>query len=141
MKAKCRFHRDYTIELVTELEPQIKRASQRWSVPPLLQVFMTLEYLASNIFMDTVGELFGVDKSTASRVICRVVELLYRKAGDEVCFHDEETTRKPTQEIYQQFGLPNIVGLIDGILVKIARPIEDEEGYIGGKLSNHSTYR
>ena len=130
---KFRFRREFILQLTNQLEPELKTEKRYYTAPPCLQVLIVLKYLASNTLMDTTGELFGVDKSTVSRVVSRLLKILHRRASRAVCFHDVDTAKQTVKTIYNKWGIPNIVGFIDGTLIKIARPHKDEEVYVGRK--------
>lgn len=82
--------------------------------------------------------LFGPRKSTVSRVAKEVVELVNEKMDLLIAWPEENGIRiaKGFEDI-GDLRMPNVAGAVDGTLIKIVTPTEDEHQYVD-RHNNHS---
>ena len=116
----------------TKFLPRRKEAN---SLSTEEQVLITLRFLASGSFLEVIGDTFGsYDKSTVSRVVCRVTQALAAKVNDFIKF---PATRAERDEIKQGMfkvgGFPCTIGCIDGTHVRIKSPSQNESDYVNRK--------
>ena len=93
-----------------------------------VQVLITLRFLASGCFLEVIGDTFGsYDKSTVSRVVRRVTQVLAAKVNDFIKF---PATRAERDEIKQGMfkvgGFPCMISCIDGTHMRIKSPSQNE---------------
>ena len=80
---KCRFQRQFIFELAEEVSQDIEFSLPRKrSLTPVLQVCLALRFYATGSFQSVVGELIGVDQSTACPAITRVADALMLRVLD-----------------------------------------------------------
>lgn len=86
-------------------------------------IFATLHFLATGSILRVVGDLGGIDKSTASRAINVVLRCIARLRADYV---EMPTTQEEIDEIRQGFynisRFPRCIGALDCTHVKIISP-------------------
>lgn len=114
---KFRFPRAFIYQLTGELEDNIKHpAARKGSLPPVLQVCLALRFYATGATQGVIGDLFGVDQSTASRTITRVTNALYGQCGDHITMPTQAEATQQTIKFYQQCGFPGIFQFVLFIL-------------------------
>ncbi|KAH3730466.1 hypothetical protein DPMN_056454 [Dreissena polymorpha] len=90
-------------------------------------IFIGLRYLATGDFYSEVGDLHGVSKSTVSRVLGSFLDVLNEQL-DNIKFPMSPEERQAIKlEFYQKSRIPGVIGAIDGTLVPIIGPHENEE--------------
>ena len=97
------------------------------AIPAINQIFSALRYYARGSYQSVVGDSFGVPRSTVSQIIARVTSAICRYRNNYIQFpatQNEITAMK--QEFYGIAQFPNVTGAIDGTLVFIRAPVEDE---------------
>ncbi|XP_061191662.1 putative nuclease HARBI1 [Saccostrea echinata] len=103
-----RFVPETIMFIVGLIQDQLLYDSQRNNtLTPLYQVLVALRYFATGSFYITLGDTLSVSKSTAGRAVRRVTDLLCT-----------------------QLGFPSIVGCVDGTMIKIIAPAENESDYL-----------
>lgn len=130
---KFRLPRDVIMQLTDELTDQIQHANRLGSLPPLMQVLLTLRFYASGAFQDVCGELISVSQHTASRTIRRVTAALLHTVNQWICFPNEEEASTQKRKFAERHGFPNVFGCIDGTHVAIQAPAIDEWQYVNRK--------
>ena len=117
--------------IADDLEPHSQR---NHAIPAINQIFCALRYYAMESYQSVVGDSFGVHRSTVSRIIARVTSAICRYRNNYTQFpatQNEITAMK--QEFYDIAQFPNVIGAIDGTLVFIRAPVEDEHLYVSHK--------
>ena len=70
LRARYRFRRESILFITNLVAGDISRNTRRnHALPPLHQVLIALTFYASGSFLQVMGDTFGVDRSTVSRVI------------------------------------------------------------------------
>ena len=93
-----------------------------------------LRYYACGSFQHVVSDSIGIDQSSVSRIVTRVTNKICQVRGRFIKFprtREEITTTKQTFYDIAQF--PNVIGAIDGSLISIQTPDEDEHIYVSRK--------
>ena len=114
--------------IADDLKPHTQR---NHAISAINQIFCALQYYATGSYQSVVGDSFGVHRSTVSRIFARVTSAICRYRNNYIQFsatQNEITAMK--QEFYDIAQFPNVIGAIDGTLVFIRAPIEDEHLYI-----------
>ena len=99
----------------------------------VLQLFITLRYLATGTFQSTVGELIGVSQATASRTITRVTNALVSEMPTWVKLPNQSEANTQKYKFFQMASFPNVFGCVDGTHVRIQAPRENEHEYVNRK--------
>lgn len=122
---------------VDELEERIGRLLEpstrcNQALSPREQILTCLRFFATNGFYHLVRDAHGPSEAT----VCCVVKKVTR-AINETLFR--ETVKWPDhpqsfcQQFYQMHGMPSVCGLIDGSLVTIKKPKDNEAQFIDRK--------
>ena len=82
--------------------------------------------------MQVIGDSFGIDKSTVSRVVHAVSDALCQKMGQFVRFPVDLAAVKTG--FFEMAGFPNVVGCIDGTQIRITGPEDHENRNIQTKV-------
>ena len=136
LRARYRFGREslnYIVDLVAdEIAPDTNR---NHAVSAELQVLITLRFLASGSFLQVIGDTFhSFDKSTVSRVVRRVTQVLAAKLGQFVKFPSTTAVRDEIKRgLFRVGGFPCAIGCIDGTHIRITAPSQNEPDYVNRK--------
>lgn len=135
LRARYRFGRA-SIEYITNLlEVDLRRKTKRGhALKPIDQVLIALRFYASGNFLQVIGDTIGVDKSTVSRAVHDVSQLLSTKQSE---FIKWPTTASAINEnkngFYRRRRFPGIIGCIDGTHIRIIAPSKDESDFVNRK--------
>ena len=98
---KFRFHRQFIFELVEEVSQDIEfTLPRKESLTPVLQVCLALRFYATGSFQSVVGELIGVDQSTACRTITTVTHALMLRVRDWIKMPTQAEANRQKQKFY-----------------------------------------
>ena len=109
----------FLIENLDGLEPATRRSH---SISKELKVFIGLRFLATGSYQSLVGNELDIQLSQAS--ICRCVTQFLNSMTNfgHTCIQWPANNKKSKEHFFQQFSIPNVVGCIDGMHVKILAP-------------------
>ena len=80
LRARYRFGRESILYITNLVARDISRNTRRnHALHPLHQVLIALRFYATRSFLQVIGDTFGIDKSTVSRVINDVTQALISK--------------------------------------------------------------
>ena len=80
------------LEIVDDIGAQLERTTRRSGVvPAVLQVCVTLQFLACANIQRSAGDIHGISKSTVSRSIRRVISAIAAKAKDYIKFPERQS--------------------------------------------------
>ena len=118
--------------LCERLGPYLKKEDTRFrvSVPVQERIAMSLHRLGSGDGLQSIGDLYGVHKSTLSKIVrefCRAV----RKYLQPVLVQtpNESQFRVIASRFEQLHGIPYIIGAIDGSHIPVLAPVIGGEDY------------
>lgn len=102
---------------------------------PRQQIMIALRFYASGSFLQVIGDTFGVDIATVSRVITRVTDALFHLKDDYIKFPTSDEARNVAKRgFYAQRRFPGVIGCIDGTHIRIISPPKAEEvAYVNRK--------
>ena len=135
LRARYRFGKE-SIQYITNLiETDLRRKTNRsHALRPIDQVLMALRFYASGNFLQVIGDIVGVDKSTVSRAVHDVSQLLSAKQS---MFIKWPTTAAVNNEnkngFYRRRLFPGIIGCIDGTQIRITAPSKNESDFVNRK--------
>lgn len=104
------------------------------AIPPILKLCVTLELLSSGSYQTLIGHDFYL--SMAQNTVSKIVSELFDMMEDALCsnwiqFLPNNRTR---EHFFEHFGMPGVVGCVDGTHVYLLRPWgEDEHMYLNRK--------
>ncbi|VDI62674.1 Hypothetical predicted protein [Mytilus galloprovincialis] len=130
--SRYRLDRRSIFDLVDVLAPHLERPTLRnFAIPPLHQVLTTLRYYAKGGFLSEIGDIHGISRSSVSRIISSVTTSLVSSLLYKLKFPlDQPSLREIKQDFHNMYGMPNVVGAVDGTLIPIIRPSEDEQIFV-----------
>ena len=135
LRARYRFRRESILFITNLVAGDISRNTRRnHALPPLQQVLIGLRFYASGSFLQVIGDTFGVDKSTVSRVITDVSRALIAKQPlfiKSPSTNEECTTIK--NELYSRGRFPCVIGCVYGTHVRLQAPSQHENNYVNRK--------
>ena len=135
LRARYRFGRE-SIQYITNLiETDLRRKTNRsHALRPIDQVLIALRFYASGNFLQVINDTVGVDKSTVSRAVHDVSQLLSAKQS---MFIKWPTTAAVINEnkngFYRRRRFPGIIGCIDGTQIRIIAPSKNESDFVNRK--------
>ena len=132
---RFRLDRQSIVNLAREIEPHLTVSTYKGrSLSSILQLVITLRYLASGDMQRTVGDSVNVSQSAVSRAVASVTRALTRIRPNYISMpRTEEETQTIMAEFFQKYSLPGIIGLIDGTHIRIQSPTENEYAFVNRK--------
>ncbi|XP_022827716.1 putative nuclease HARBI1 [Spodoptera litura] len=125
-------------EIYEELRPYLPVAKRRSDISPKYKLLVALSFFATGSYQKLVGSTFGtlmsqqsVSKAINDTVIALNQENILKKW---VKFPQTRSQRDLIKRrFYEKFGIPAVLGCIDGTHVAIVRPSENEERFFNRK--------
>ena len=95
------------------------------------RLMLTLRVLASGSLLEVVGDTFGVDKATASRVFNEVISVIIDLKDEylNILF----LLREQNLQLFRSQQFPGACGCIDAAHIKILAPNNFEEEFVNRK--------
>jgi hypothetical protein len=98
------------------------------------QILIGLRFFASGNFLQVIGDTFGIDIATVSRVVTDVTDVLFDIRDRVIIF---PTTDRHKHQIKQGFfaiaGFPSVISAIDGTHIRIQAPSQYEDQFVNRK--------
>ena len=124
-------------KLCTELRPYLEKQSTRFRDPVSVekQVASTLYYLADEGRLRKVSNVFGIGKSTVSKIVRRVTQAISKYLGSKyiVLPTDQLELEDLVSNFYSAHGFPQCIGAVDGTHVGIKKPSQNASDYVNRK--------
>ena len=99
-----------------------------------MQLLIALRFYASGSFLQVIGDTFGIDKSTVSRTITDVTNVLVRKKDIFINWPTELADINRIRDAFHQVArFPRVIGCIDCTHIQIQAPNVDEFAYVNRK--------
>ncbi|XP_052218400.1 putative nuclease HARBI1 [Dreissena polymorpha] len=136
VRRRYRFSSDNIDRLVRLLEPSLQRPTRRnKALTVRQQLLLTLRFLASGAFLQIIGDTFGVDIATVSRVVTNVTDCLFALKDTVIKFPLTDADRRRVMAgFFAMRGFPGVIGCVDCTHVRIISPGgEDEPSYVNRK--------
>lgn len=125
----------WAIQRITDIieENVAHPSSKSGALPALLQVCVSLRYLASGSFQDSIGEHIGVHQTTVSRSFHRVINALV-DAGPQFIRKPNQEEAQIQKRLFRDIaGIPDVFAAIDCTHIKVKAPVELQHEYINRK--------
>ncbi|XP_028395313.1 putative nuclease HARBI1 [Dendronephthya gigantea] len=123
------------INYITNLlyDDLIRDTKRNFSLIPDVQVLIALRFFASGSFLQVIGDTFGVDKSTVSRVVRDVCLALSNKREQFIRWPSNQEKEKIKNGFYDMANFPGVIGCIDCTHIRIQAPHLNENYYVNRK--------
>ena len=128
---------NYICSLVND---DLKRSTKRSNaLPVVVQVCVSLNFLAQKGFFRLNGDVIGVSKSSVSICLREFLKAFIKYANRFIRFPvEEERLRAIRQDFYEIKGFPKVIGAIDGTHIEIIAPPNGIEHIYVNRKSKHS---
>ena len=105
------------------------------SLTPRQQILIALRFYASGNFLQVIGDTFGIDIATVSRVVTKVTDALFDLKDQYIKFPTTDADIRNTKiGFYNLRRFPGVIGCIDGTHIRILSPPKEEElAYVNRK--------
>lgn len=134
MHERYRFTNDGVAFLEDILKDDIKRDTHRNRALSVRQmVLITLRFLATGAFFNVVGDSMGYHKSTVSRVVTHVTDIICKRMKRFIVWPSGEEKNRVKSGFFTSAGFPHVVGCVDGTHIRIQAPSVDEPAYVNRK--------
>ena len=99
------------------------------------RVAVTLHYLKDQGSMRMIANAFGISRCTVGQIIQEICMFLTKNIGPELIKFPEtkEDVSIEISAFLQRFGLPQVIGCIDGTHIPIKQPVENTHDYFSYK--------
>ncbi|CAC5426493.1 unnamed protein product [Mytilus coruscus] len=96
------------------------------------QVMVTLRFLANGDFLSKTADIHGISKASASRCIEEVTSSICKRLNNIKLPKGNAEIDAIKEGFYtiHAIGFPNVYGAVDGTLIPLQRPHEDEHAYV-----------
>jgi len=121
---KYRFDQE-SVKYITELieEGLIRPTARNHALPAEFQVLVALKFFASGSIFDDIGDIFGLDKGTVSRIVHNVSDALAALRNEFICWPQSATQkRRIIMGMAEKANFPNCIGCVDGTHIRIQAP-------------------
>ncbi|VDI63605.1 Hypothetical predicted protein [Mytilus galloprovincialis] len=134
LRQRYRFDRETIGYLSDLMRGDLERGTKKETALSVeQQVMIALRFYGSGSHLQVVGDTMGFDKSTVSRVIDRVTDLLVAMKDDFISWPDNQRKNLIRAGFYEKAAFPNVVGCIDGTHIRITGPSIDEPAFVNRK--------
>lgn len=99
-------------------------------LPPLLQVLAALRFYATGSFYQLIRDSLCVSKSAVGRAVRAVTSLLSALSARFIKFPSQNDISSIRTKFYQLAGFPNVVCCVDGTLIRIRCPVQNEAEFV-----------
>nr|XP_022314374.1 putative nuclease HARBI1 [Crassostrea virginica] len=129
--SRYRFPRHGILELLDLIEKDVSRPTGRsYAIPAVTQILVFLRYLAKGDFQSECGDIHEISQPTVSRIIGSVSHALDSKLTNVKFPTSSYDIVRTKNNFFKIAKFPGVIGAIDGTLIPILAPKEDEHAYI-----------
>ena len=116
------------------LGEQLARPTKRGhAIPVRTQILMSLRFLASGSFLEVIGDTFGYNKGTVSRVLNSFIDAVLDHTQDYINWPTNDDNSVVKSGFQELGGFQNVIGCIDGTHVRLQAPSVDEPSFVNRK--------
>ncbi|KAI4893509.1 hypothetical protein NFI96_003976 [Prochilodus magdalenae] len=127
---KYRLSRVTIQDLIHFVHPHLVRATRHnYALSPAVQLLAALRFYASGSFYEVLGDGLGLSKASISRAVTAVTQVLLQ-LDKRITFTKTPEDARVNQGFHAIADIPQVIGVIDGTLVPIARPSNNEAVYL-----------
>ena len=136
-RQRFRLSKNLVQELYDQIGPDLEPLTHRNHAIPAMNQICTLRYYATGSFQRAVGDTCGISRPSASQYIKRVTDAICGLKQRYITFPRTVAEQQGTKEaFYEIAGMPNVIGAVDGTLINIIAPNENEHVYVSRKGSH-----
>ena len=129
IRMRFRFNREQISSIITLLQPHLSRFQM--GTRPLgadTQILAALRYYASGAHFRVIADSIGIDEKSVRNSVWSVTSLLYNLSSRYIKFpNSQRGLNRAMQSFYAIGGFPNVIGAVDGTLIKIRKPSPERE--------------
>ncbi|XP_070564609.1 uncharacterized protein [Ptychodera flava] len=111
----------------------IEHPGGRPQVSPEKQLLVWIWYMVNQESIREVGHIFNLSKSTVHSLVKRVTKAVIATMKDVIKWPAQERQREISQGFQLDYGLPGVVGIIDGTHIRLSGCIGGAQDYINRK--------
>ena len=131
---RYRFQPETIMFLVSEVYENLAPTTRRSNpLPVTLLVLVTLRFFATNSMQRAVGDIYDICPASVSRAVAKVCRLFAGMHSRFVCFPNQKGLFNVKRAFTQLCHLPNVIGVIDGSLIRIPKPTLNTQDYMSRK--------
>ena len=124
---RFRLDRNTVLWLLDQLEGQLDKIQNKGiSVPPVIQLLVTLQFFGSGSFLRNIGDIFGLHISTISRIVYCCSRALASLYDQFIEFPHGAELQRVQEDFARIARLPGIVGVIDCTHIPILCPNKEQ---------------
>lgn len=109
-----------------------------FGITAMIKLCACLRFFAEGGYQKGVARDYqvGMAQSTFCKVLSQVLDVFEEKlCGEWITYPTEEENRATAQDFYRKFGIPGVVGCIDGTHINIVAPKDNKHLYYNRKGS------
>ena len=120
---RFRVTRHMALELLQTLDGALAGVQNKvWSIPPMIQLLVTLQFYGSGTFLRNDADIFGIHISNVSRIITRCSRALAGLKQRYITFPQDDEVNHIQEGFHGIAGLPGVIGVIDCTHVPTVSP-------------------
>ena len=136
IRRRYRFGKDNLNRLEDIIGHRLERPTNRnQSLTPRQQMLIALRFYAVGNILQVIGDTFGIDIATVSRVVTKVTDALFDLKDQYIKFPTTDVDIQNTKiGFYNLRRFPGVIRCIDGTHIRILSPPKEEElAYVNRK--------
>ncbi|XP_066602277.1 putative nuclease HARBI1, partial [Prorops nasuta] len=120
-KKRFRLTMEQTSFVLRKIEHRLIHATEKnHGIPPIIQLLVTLRFIATGSFLIVVADFCGISESSAHGIIHKVILAIAELSAEFIKFPSEpEDVLRVKAENFNLGGFINVIGAIDGFHVRI----------------------
>ena len=101
-----------------------------YAIPPVMKVCLTLHFLATGSFQQTLSAVFKIDQSSVSRCYWEVLVCMRNIYNNLISIQNDENVM---HEFFILGAIPDVIGAVDCTHISIVKPHRHGAHYINRK--------
>ena len=120
---RYRLSKTVVVKVLEEIQHRLEYPTQRnFPVTPMQQLLLALRFYATGSFHVIVGDIVGISKATACRIVHKVSAAIAALRPYYIVFPEAQERQKIVANFYNIANFPGVVGAIDCTHIKIQSP-------------------
>lgn len=121
-KIRFRFTKQNVNEILTLISNDLQMDSRGYSVPPHLQLLLTLRFFATGAFHRLLGDTFHVSAPCACCIISKVSKSIAKLKSLFVYMPKESEVNEVKERFHRMARFEGVIGAVDGTHIRIVCP-------------------
>ncbi|KAG5896331.1 hypothetical protein JTB14_030534 [Gonioctena quinquepunctata] len=127
---RFRLHREHCETVLQDIGPAIANHTSRWyGLSPLQKLLIAMHWFGNGGQYHGVCDMPGVSKMTVCRCVHEVVAAVNEIEFDAI-IRWPNNTANVVERFHNLAGFPEVCGAVDGTLINIDAPTNDETAYV-----------